>query len=123
MKGKEIEQFLRKNLLPQLPDWEVRRNTMFLRPIRLCLCAVGFDTSAFDSTLIYPRAFIRPLYLQPVQDTYSFVQQLVRPRGLDLDSNPARLSQLASALREQAIPLFKTMDCPEKITAGLVKKN
>ena len=89
-----------------------------MKPIGQCLCAVGFGTSSFDAEVVYMDAFVRPLYLPPVQDTYGRIKRLKRPGGSRLTGTDEQIRHVLNAVREQAIPFFQVADSPEKIASA-----
>ncbi|HSZ54724.1 MAG TPA: hypothetical protein VK797_03635 [Tepidisphaeraceae bacterium] len=119
MKTKDIDRLVRQHLLRRLPNWEVSRGVIFIKPIEECLCSVGFGTSSFDANLVYTEAIVQPLYLPPVREKFKRLKRLKRPGGLRFTGREEEMRHVFDAIREQAIPFFRTADTPEKIAAAI----
>jgi hypothetical protein len=101
---------IEKALLHGLPGFTIKGSLLFVSPIKHLLRGVSFDGSSFSKTKFHVTYFVMPLCVPSKHLTLSFGNRL-RLRGIDgWDSQlPNLIAELGSALKEQALPLFKPM--------------
>jgi hypothetical protein len=107
VKGPAIERLAREHLLPELPEFDVRRSLVYRRPLDAFLRGLSFDTSAFASGRIFVTAFVQPLFVPSDSLFYTFGFRL----GDDFwdvdeqDPDPT-FAAIGEAAQRDALPFF-----------------
>lgn len=101
-----------------------RKGRLLLRvPVEQMLQGIYFDSSSFSKGILYPTAFVQPLFVPRTHLIFTFGGRLSgnEGRGWDLESatKPELLvGEVVKSIETQAIPLFDTVREPIDLAVG-----
>lgn len=63
MKGRHVQQFATRHLLPHLDGFRAQGSLLYQIPVGKILRGFIFDSSGFSAEAFYPQVFVQPLYV------------------------------------------------------------
>jgi hypothetical protein len=102
---------IEKELLSELPQFEVSGTVMFLPPLDKLLRGIGLQGSGLDRASFYTSVFIMPLCVPTDHLYFSFGKRL-RHAGIESwnKTAPTLLTELGGAIKSEAIPFLSSIN-------------
>lgn len=118
MTKKDFEK-LGKRLLPELPNFAVKGQLLFIQPIGHTLRAVCFDGSSFDPDLFFVHVFLQPLFI-PAKHIGLNLGWRIGGGSYRWNVNVSNLqTQLSAALRREALPFLIRIESAQDVVAAI----
>jgi hypothetical protein len=113
MKGRDLQKFVERHLLPSLSGFAFGRRVIYAIPIEHVLCGLLFDSSGFSAETFYPHAFVQPLYVPSEHLVLSFGDRLPGVWKFAVGREQELADRLVQNIRKQFMPSVASLRTPE----------
>lgn len=118
MKGRDLQNFVEKYLLPSLSGFAFVKRVIYAVPLENVLCGLVFDSSGFSAQKFHPHAFVQPLYVPNEHLVLGFGHRFSSVWKFAVGREQDLADRLIQNIREQFTPLVVSLRTP-----GLFAKN
>lgn len=119
MKGKQIQQFATRHLLPHLAGFRAHGKLLYHVPVGNILRGFIFDTSGFSAEAFYPEVFVQALYVPSDHLNLTLGRRFLGVWKFDPELEQQLGQKLLHEMLETGVPFLQRYAGPEGIATEL----
>jgi len=119
VKGKLIQQFATRHLVPHLEGFQAHGKLLYQVPVGNILRSFIFDSSGFSAQAFYPHVFVQPLYVPRDHMDLTLGARFLGAWEFDPERDQQMAQKLLHEIFRTGLPLLRRQEGPEGIVEEL----